>query len=160
MIGSLSMCACGVPLSSHQAASSYSWSSPPSRSFSLVGSEYTEWDWYSGRPLILYAKPDLRARLETFLAEQDLVGRLWDELVGSLKLPRIHWWKCFITRQQNGEFLGEVAIDNVPQPALFERLKALPYPEGGLFMIRQFSAVRPTDAHEAERPADLVRQDG
>ena len=112
--------------------------------YSLVGSEYTEWEWYAGPPLILYAKPDLRSRLEVFLAEQDLVGRLWDELVGSSQEPGIHWWKCFVTRQQNGEFLGEVAIDNVPQPALFEHLKALPYPESGLFMIRQFSALRPS----------------
>ena len=78
-----------------------------------------------------------------------------DSITGSLGELRPHWFKLFIIRTADGQWLGDMKIDGVPV-GIVDSFQSPKWPADGTFLVRQFGLYRPADrTPDAELLASL-----
>jgi hypothetical protein len=107
------------------------------------------WDLFTGSPSI---GGEPRAAIVSAVDDLALAQGIVDSITDSLGVLRPHWFKLFLVRTDDGEWLGDMKIDGVPV-GLVDSFQSPKWPAGGTLVVRQFGLYRPAD----RRPdADLL----
>ena len=101
----------------------------------------TAWDLFTGSPSI---GGEPRAPIVAAIDDLALVQGIIDSITGSLGELRPHWFKLFIIRTADGQWLGDMKIDGVPV-GIVESFQSPKWPADGTFLVRQFGLYRPAD---------------